>query len=157
MFDHLDLARIRGIVLDVRDNLGGANWHAYSIAGFLIGQPLKAAKWKSISYGPAHRSGGRPTGWLEGDPFIVEPRKGKTYAGPLVILTEAGTFSAAEDFLVPFAYSKRALLVGEKTGGSTGNPIVVPLPGGGRFKVVSKRDLRTTIIAVSVFSSWPSP
>jgi C-terminal processing protease CtpA/Prc len=56
-------------------------------------------------------------------------------------LTGPGTYSAAEDFLVPLQYSGRAMLVGEKTGGSTGNPIAVPLPGGGMFRVVSKRDL----------------
>ena len=33
------------------------------------------------------------------------------------------------------------MLVGEKTAGSTGNPITVALPGGGIFRVVSKRDM----------------
>jgi carboxyl-terminal processing protease len=42
---------------------------------------------------------------------------------------------------VPLQYSQRAVLVGEKTAGSTGNPISVPLPGGGTFMVVSKREL----------------
>jgi C-terminal processing protease CtpA/Prc len=102
---------------------------------------LKASKWKSLSYVPAHRSWGRPTGWLEGGPAVIEPRNGKKYAGPLVVLTGPGTFSAAEDFLVPLQYAKRAILVGEKTAGSTGNPIRIPLPGGGMFMVVSKRDM----------------
>jgi len=140
-FDLLDLSRIKGIILDVRFNLGGNNAHAYTIAGCFADEPLKASKWKSLSYVPAHRSWGRPTGWIEGGPAIVEPRKGKRYSGPLVVLTGPATFSSAEDFLVPLQYSGRAVLVGEKTGGSTGNPIMVPLPGGGMFKVVSKRDM----------------
>lgn len=140
VLDNLDLGRIQGIILDVRFNPGGNSTHAYSIASFQTDRSLTASKWKSRSYVPAYRSWGRPTEWIEGGPEIIEPRSGKRFAGPLVILTGPGTFSAAEDFLVPFKYSKRALLVGEKTGGSTGNPVVVPPPGGGIFRVVSKRD-----------------
>jgi hypothetical protein len=141
VFDRLDFSRIKGIILDVRYNPGGDSDHAYSLISFLTDQPLKASKWKSLSYVPAHRSWGRPTGWLEGGPAVIEPRNGKKYAGPLVVLTGPGTFSAAEDFLVPLQYAKRAILVGEKTAGSTGNPIRIPLPGGGMFMVVSKRDM----------------
>jgi hypothetical protein len=140
VFDSLDLTRTQGIILDVRYNLGGDSTHAYSLVSFLTDESIKASKWKSFSYVPAYRSWGRPTGWIEGGPSLIEPREGKRFSGPLVVLTGAGTFSAAEDFLVPLQYAKRAVLVGEKTGGSTGNPINVPLPGGGRFMVVSKRD-----------------
>ena len=140
-FDRAGLAGIQGIIVDIRYNSGGNSSRAYSIASFLTDQPLKASKWKSISYVPAHRSWGRPTGWIEGGPAVVNPREGKRHTGPLVVLTGPGTFSAAEDFLVPLKYSGRAVLVGEKTAGSTGNPISVPLPGGGRFMVVSKRDM----------------
>ncbi|OGU67537.1 MAG: hypothetical protein A2W30_00035 [Ignavibacteria bacterium RBG_16_36_9] len=141
VLDSQEISKIKGIILDVRYNLGGNSTHAYNVVGFLTDKALKASKWKSLSYVPAYRSWGRPTGWIEGAPFIIEPRKGKTYTGSLVVLTGPGTFSAAEDFLVPLKYSRRALLVGEKTGGSTGNPVVVQLPGGGMFKVVSKRDM----------------
>jgi len=140
VFDRLDLSRIKGILLDVRYNMGGSSNHAYSIVSFLTELPLKASKWKSFSYVPAHRSWGRPTGWLEGGPSVIEPRNGSRYRGPLAVLTGPGTYSAAEDFLVPLKYAKRAMLVGEKTAGSTGNPISVNLPGGGIFMVVSKRD-----------------
>ena len=35
---------------------------------------------------------------------------------------------------------KRARLVGTPTGGSTGQPLQIPLPGGGRARVCAKRD-----------------
>jgi len=139
VFDRLELSRIEGIILDVRYNPGGDSDHADSIISFLTDQPLKAEKWKSLSYVPAYRSWGRATGWIEGGPHIVEPRAEKCYTGPLAVLTGPGTYSAAEDFLVPLQHSKRAVLVGEKTAGSTGNPINVPLPCGGTFTVVSLR------------------
>ena len=101
LIDGLDLQRIRGMILDVRFNSGGNSDHAYAIVGALSDEPLKASKWKSLSYVPAHRSWGRPAGWIEGGPTIIEPRQGKRYSGPLVVLTGPATFSAAEDFLVP--------------------------------------------------------
>jgi len=141
VFDRLDLSVLKGVILDIRHNPGGNSTNSYSIVGFLTDQTMKASKWKSLSYVPAYRSWGQPTGWTEGDAAVIEPREGKKFTGPLVVLTGPGTFSAAEDFLVPFQYGKRAVLVGEKTAGSTGNPIHVPLPGGGNFMVVSKRDM----------------
>lgn len=140
-FDTLDLTKINGIILDIRYNSGGSSSYAYNIVSSLTDKPLMASKWKSFSYVPAYRSWEQPKGWLEKGPSIIEPVNGKRYTGPLVVLTGPGTFSAAEDFLVPLKYSKRALLVGEKTAGSTGNPISVTLPGGGIFRVVSKRDM----------------
>jgi len=141
VFDRQDLSLLKGIILDIRYNPGGNSANGDRLISFLTDQPLKGEKWKSLSYVPAYRSWGRPTGWQEGDPSIVEPRAGKRLTGPLVVLIGPGTFSAAEDFLVPLQYSGRAMLVGEKTAGSTGNQVVVPLPGGGTFRVVSLRSM----------------
>ncbi|MEN6311957.1 MAG: S41 family peptidase, partial [Acidobacteriota bacterium] len=141
IFDGLDLSRLPGLILDVRYNPGGSTDNGYGILRFLVDRPIKGSKWKSLSYVPAHRSWGRQTGWIEAEPATIEPMEGQRFAGPLVVLTGPATFSSAEDFLVPLQFSRRAVLVGEKTAGSTGNPIYVDLPGGGKFKVVSKRDL----------------
>mgnify|MGYP000636776297 CR=1 FL=1 len=35
---------------------------------------------------------------------------------------------------------KRGKIVGEATGGSTGQPLMISLPGGGTARIVSKRD-----------------
>jgi C-terminal processing protease CtpA/Prc len=57
-----------------------------------------------------------------------------------VVLTSARTFSAAEDFCAVFDYMKRGTIMGEPTGGSTGQPLLFGLPGGGRARVCIKRD-----------------
>ena len=79
--------------------------------------------------------------WAQSEAAIIQPREGARYPGPLVVLTGPATYSSAETFLVPLRSSGRAVLVGGKTAGSTGNPIYVDLPRGGNFRVVSKRDL----------------
>jgi C-terminal processing protease CtpA/Prc len=51
---------------------------------------------------------------------------------PTAILTDSETLSAAEDFLMAFQSGKgQAIRVGRSTGGSTGQPLVRELPGGG--------------------------
>jgi C-terminal processing protease CtpA/Prc len=45
----------------------------------------------------------------------------------VAVLIGPKTFSAAEDFLAPLKMSKRATLVGAPSGGSTGQPLSVPL------------------------------
>ena len=49
-------------------------------------------------------------------------------------------FGAPEDFIVPLHHSKRAVLIGRRTAGTTGNPVRLPLPGGGVFMVCALRD-----------------
>jgi carboxyl-terminal processing protease len=65
---------------------------------------------------------------------------GKTFHKPVVVLVGNMTFSAAEDFVVAFDLMKRGKLIGEPTGGSTGQPYSFKLPGGLSARVCMKRD-----------------
>lgn len=58
----------------------------------------------------------------------------------MIILTSSRTFSAAEDFVAAFKSLKRGLVVGEATGGSTGQPLLINLPGNGSARICTKRD-----------------
>jgi C-terminal processing protease CtpA/Prc len=59
---------------------------------------------------------------------------------PTAILTDSETLSAAEDFIMAFESGKgEAIRVGRSTGGSTGQPIVQELPGGGVLGVCTIR------------------
>jgi len=54
---------------------------------------------------------------------------------PIIILTGHGSASAAEDFLIFMDYLKRGIKVGQRTFGSTGQPLYFDLPGGGKGRV----------------------
>lgn len=56
---------------------------------------------------------------------------------PVILLTSRDTISAAEDFACFFKSNRRGTLLGEPTFGSTGSPLLITLPGGGRAQVVS--------------------
>ncbi len=59
---------------------------------------------------------------------------------PTVILIGHGTASAAEDFLISADNQKHMVKIGENSFGSTGQPFVFDLPGGGSARVCSKID-----------------
>jgi C-terminal processing protease CtpA/Prc len=134
VIDSLDISEIKGIVIDIRYSLGGRSDIAENLISSLIDQPVSTATWKYPHYIAAYRSWSREPVWSE-ENHTITPREEKRYMGPLVILTGGVTSSTAEDFALSLHYSDRAVLVGEKTAGISGNPIQVPLPGGGSFEV----------------------
>jgi C-terminal processing protease CtpA/Prc len=73
-------------------------------------------------------------------PDVVQPDPQRQYDKPVLVLTGAATYSAAEDFAVAFDGMQRGALVGEATGGSTGQPLVIKLPGGGGARICTKQD-----------------
>jgi carboxyl-terminal processing protease len=142
-FDSIAWPSVKGVMLDIRYNPGGDDTFAFPVIGCFFDAPVRSFLWKSPKYVPAKASWGFKPEWEQGPigPEFIQPRQGFRYLGPLVILTGPTTYSTAEDFVIPFDFLKRAVLVGETTAGSTGNPHRVPLPGGGNFRVVTLRTL----------------
>jgi len=141
--DHFDdIAKTDALILDVRDNGGGSDTIGYHILGWLTDKPFKTLRWKTLDYRPAYQAwdGGDLLTW-DGESAQNWPPDGKRlYSRPVVVLTSARTYSAAESFCVAFDYMKRGKIIGEPTGGSTGQPLLFGLPGGGRARVCVKRD-----------------
>jgi len=120
-----------------RPNMGGDDRFAYPIVARLVDHAVSGSTWRTPEYHPAYASWGKAEKPLQGDTVRIEPDARKRYTGPLVILTGPNTMSTSEDFLVPLDYSGRALIVGEPTAGTTGNPVNVRLPGGAILRVCS--------------------
>lgn len=70
----------------------------------------------------------------------VAPAEGQRLIVPTVVLQEHETFSAAEDFLVAIDAIPHITTLGRPSGGSTGQPLTIELPGGGRANICTKRD-----------------
>lgn len=134
------IAKARGLVLDVRSNSGGSTDVGSAIIAYLIDKPIKGSHWKTRQYMPAYRAWGKPEKWQEGDHSAIEPKGGNPFLGPVVVLTGPNTFSAAEDFVVALHASRRARIVGERTGGSTGQPLTMELQGDGGARICTKWD-----------------
>ena len=121
------------LIVDVRGNLGGST--PSELTSLLMNRPyrwwtestpvampyfrLRAAegKWE---YQPFNRP---DFVWRSG----AQQPPPNAFAGRLVLLVDAGCHSACEDFVMPFKDNGRAVLVGETTAGSTGQPYVLDL------------------------------
>jgi len=133
------LGPVKALIMDLRENHGGST--PGNLAAALMERPYR---WKSestpvtIAVMRAWGELGRHTelSWTS-DP---EPPSHPLYTGPLYILIDGGCFSACEDLLVPFKDNHRALLIGERTGGSTGQPISRSFGNGMAFSLSTKRE-----------------
>ena len=133
------LSKTSSLIIDVRNNGGGNGGNGFEILGYLTDKPFYTGKTMLRQYRPVGRSwDGVEKGSIEEDAW--RPYKNKLYNKPVVVLTSGATYSAAEDFTATFKNMKRGIVIGEPSGGSTGQPVFFTLPGGGVGYVCSKRD-----------------
>jgi carboxyl-terminal processing protease len=74
------------------------------------------------------------------------------------MLVDAQTFSAAEDTVAVFKLMRRGVIVGTASAGSTGQPWLFDLPGGGQARVCVKRDTYpdgTTFVGTGIVPNVP--
>jgi C-terminal processing protease CtpA/Prc len=129
-----------GLILDIRENGGGSSTTGYAILAHLTEEPFLGSRWRTPEYRPAFRAWNRAPAPYGQDGSSNAPIAGPRFRGPVAVLIGARTYSAAEDFAVAFDAMQRGPLVGEPTGGSTGQPLTVRLPGGGAARICTKRD-----------------
>ncbi len=129
-----------GLILDLRRNDGGNGGYAREVAARLVDRPLRFERMRTRQTLSAFEAWKWPPMFLEVEPDVHPPRA-RPFLGPLTILTGPITWSAAEDFIVGLHAARRATLVGQPTHGSTGQPLQIPLPGGGHARVCTRRCL----------------
>ena len=90
----------------------------------------------------AHKAWGKSQQWHEVEGRTVEPFDDRAiHTKPVNVIADESTFSAAEDFCVGFLTMKRGKLVGRRTAGSSGSPLMFDVPGGGLALVCTKKDV----------------
>lgn len=138
---HFDeISKADAIIFDVRNNGGGNGNVGFRVLSCLTDKPIQTSSWFTRVYKPSYRAWGNAEG-KAGSSDNLFPANGKLcYDKPVVVLTSPRTYSAAEDFAVAFDVMKRGKIIGEATGGSTGQPLMFDLPGGGFGRVCTKRD-----------------
>jgi len=129
---------ITGILFDMRFCMGGDGRISEKMISALIEEPVSSPHWKYPVYSAAKENWGHDREW-QSNHHVIEPRDGKRFLGPIVVLTSAVTSSTAEDFPISLREAGRATLVGDRTSGSAGNPLSASLPGGGFFRMATFR------------------
>ena len=135
-----EISKASAIILDLRINGGGDTDIGFQILGDLAAAPFLGSRQRERKYDPTERARGTWMEFVDIPPDPVQPRPGGYTSKPVVVLASAATFSAAEDFLVAWKNSGRGKIIGEPSGGSTGQPLSFTLPGGGTARVCTKKD-----------------
>lgn len=158
-----EISKADSLIIDLRNNGGGNSGVGYSVLSYLINQSFKGSKWYTREYHPTYRAWSRPEKTFGSESAYeykideiqkIRGEKTEPFLKPVIVLTSPRTFSAAEDFLVAFKPLKRGLVIGEPSGGSTGQPLVITLPGGGTARICSKHDTfpdGTSFVGVGIF------
>lgn len=128
-----DFDGVKALMIDLRYNGGGNSANGERILRRLIAEPVPPY---SITETPLYWGAMCVTGFQHlmlaaPEPAIEPDTTRPRFDGPVAVLTSPSTGSASEDFCMMFRAARRGLIVGEPTGGSTGNPAIFPLPGGG--------------------------
>jgi C-terminal processing protease CtpA/Prc len=129
------------MIIDVRANGGGSSGVGWRILSMLTDKPFPTGRYRYRLYVPTFRAWGTDQEWLQEVGDSYKPHGRKLYTGPVVALSGPRTFSAAEDFLIAFQSMKRGRIMGQASGGSTGQPLLFALPGGGMGRVCTKQDM----------------
>jgi C-terminal processing protease CtpA/Prc len=142
--------RAKGVIIDLRMNNGGNSDRGAAILSHFTTDTLYGSKWKTRIHVAAYKAWskyfeeyklyGEGDAWQEESDWKYEPTSGRKISAPVVVLISRKTRSAAEDFLIFADPLSHFTFIGEPSAGSTGQPLIVNLPGGGFAGIVSKRD-----------------
>ncbi|UYQ94932.1 S41 family peptidase [Chitinophaga horti] len=135
-----EISKAKAIIFDVRNNGGGNTSVGWAILNYLANTPALVHTSYTRDYKPTHRAWNRKLQPSLNRSKLIPPDK-TPYNGQVIVLTSARTFSAAEDFAAAFKTMKRGLIIGEATGGSSGQPLFITLPGNGNARICTKRDM----------------
>lgn len=158
-----ELTKAKGLVIDLRNNGGGSSNIALGILKYFIAdKEVVGARGRTRSHNATYKAWGASVSpedtaknyfntksylnFIGEDYFNFPnpPRKITTSTPriivPTVLLIGSITTSAAEDFLIFAHGQKHFTKMGTATGGSTGQPLSIALPGGASLRVCTKQD-----------------
>ena len=109
-----------GIIIDVRWNGGGNSFYAETVAS-------RFADKKRLSYKVKEKIGPGKNDFSDWINWYIEPGGNYQFIKPVVVLTSRLTSSSAETFVAYMNVLPQVTIVGDTTGGGSGNPIFIIL------------------------------
>lgn len=107
--------KYKAIIIDVRGNTGGSSFIAHKFAGIFFNKDVTFGRFIKRIKGEG----------LKENDAVMSPTSEFYTDKPLAILINNECFSSNELFLAPFKVTGRAVLIGDKTSGGSGNPVEV--------------------------------
>jgi hypothetical protein len=117
------LALCRGLIIDIRNNGGGALTTAEMLAGRFVQE-------KTLVGYMQHKTGKGHDDFSALEARYLEPSSNIRWHKPVCVLTNRSVYSAANDFTVIMHALPNVTIVGDHTGGGSGLPMSNSLPNG---------------------------
>ncbi len=112
-----------GIIFDIRSNGGGSLTNVEKISSRFFNKETH------VGY-ISHKIGKGHSDFSSLYPKYVVSYDGIRYQKPVVVLTNRGCYSAANDFVNVMKHAPNATIIGDTTGGGSGLPFTSELPNG---------------------------
>lgn len=161
-YDQLEkLQYCKGFIIDISNNSGGNSDYADAFSQAFIKGIFQSGKIKHSIHIGAYKAWGEGVDYSNcdlNDPWNKKvhdicnhnlfedeittayfPNCPLTLEQPVVILENTATASSSENLLINFDTINRATIIGTPSYGSTGNPLLINLPGGGKIKICTRR------------------
>ena len=112
-----------GLIVDIRDNGGGALTSAEQLAARFTNEKLHVGYMQ-------HKTGKGHNDFSAMQEQHLKPSKGIRWQKKVVVLTNRAVYSAANEFVKYLKCCPNATIVGDRTGGGAGMPFSSELPNG---------------------------
>ena len=114
----------RGVVLDVRHNGGGDDRAGKAVVSRLVAEPRL---YMTVAM---RKLGQTPAAFAEPVEWWLRPAGPRQYTGPVVLLVNSRSISAAENVALAMRAVPHAVMMGETTAGVMADAAPLPLPNG---------------------------
>lgn len=112
-----------GIIIDVRNNGGGALTNSDKLASRFFNQKTLVGYFQ-------HKTGKGHNDFSEPYDKYIEPSNRIRYQKTVAILTNRRSYSSTNDFVNAMRYAPYSVIIGDRTGGGSGLPFSSELPNG---------------------------
>lgn len=140
------LSKCRALIVDIRSN-GGGNVSTSDLFARYFMREARTVGTTRHKVGPGHQDFSSPT------PIHLAPlQSGVVWLKPVVLLTNRGVYSAANDFTLKMKGLPLVTVVGDRTGGGGGLPMSSELPNGWgiRFSSTQTFDMQGNNIELGI-------
>ncbi len=127
----ITLSRVRdapGLIIDLRTNGGGSDATALAFASRFTMRSF-AASYVQVRNGPQHSDLGVPSARM------VSPRGPWQFLRPVIVIAGRAGFSATESFVAAMRTLPNVTVIGDTTGGASGNPATFHLGNGWLYTI----------------------
>jgi carboxyl-terminal processing protease len=132
--------KVNALIIDVRDNIGGNDEFAFEVAGRFTGKPVVGMYKQTRIRGGGYEQFGVLEKWM------LQPKGGRPFLKPVVVLTNDKTVSAGDVFAMLMEERPQVRMIGTNTRGIYSDMYGFTLPNGWLISLSNQRYYNSKMI-----------